>query len=158
MNRFARIAAAFACALALAACATISQRPEVSLSGLDIQEIGLLEQRFGLRLRVLNPNDADISIDGLSYELEVNGQAFAKGVSNRAVTVPRMGEAVVEVSAISNLGGLLRQLNELHKGGREAVTYRLTGRLNAGGLGSVPFEHQGEVALPRLPGERGGAI
>lgn len=136
----------------LAGCTVMSKAPEVSLAGVDLIEFGLLEQRFGLQLRVLNPNDNDISIDGLSYELEVNGQPFAKGVSSKSARVPRWGEAVLEVSAVSNLGGLVRQLAELQKGGREAVTYRLRGRFNAGGLVGVPFDHSGEVKLPRLPG------
>lgn len=139
-------------AAALASCNTITKAPEVSLAGIDVIEFGLLEQRFGLQLRLLNPNDSDISIDGLSYELEVNGQAFAKGVSNKSARVPRFGEAVLEVSAVSNLGALMRQLAELQRLGRDSVTYRLKGQFNSGAAVGVPFDHSGEVKLPNLSG------
>jgi LEA14-like dessication related protein len=150
-----RIFLAWATAALLAGCAAIpTKAPEVDLADIGIGEVGLLEQRFVMKLRVLNPNDVDIQIDGLAFELEVNGQAFARGVSNKAVTLPRLGEAMLEVDAVSSLGSLLRQFDELGKGGREAIDYRIKGRLVTGSFGSLPFEHRGEVRLPRLPGER----
>lgn len=133
----------------LSGCAALSQAPEVSLAGLNLVEFGLIEQRFGLRLRFLNPNDAELRIDGLSYELDVNGKPFARGVSAQAVTVPRYGEALVDVDAVSNIGTLLRQLSDAVGSEREAVTYRLTGSVHVGGMGRLPFEHRGEVTLPR---------
>lgn len=145
-------------ALALAGCAAYPTRaPEVSLANIDIVEAGLLEQRFALKLRVLNPNDADIPVTGLAFDIDINGQPFAKGVSNKSVLIPRLGEAVLEVDALSNLGGVLRQIQEFAKGDREGLDYRIRGRLIAGSLGSVPFESRGEVKLPRLPGERAPA-
>jgi LEA14-like dessication related protein len=157
MRSFLNLSAAAVFALAFAGCSTIAGKaPEVTLSGIDIVEIGLLEQRFGLRLRLLNPNDGEIAIEGLTYEVEVNDKPFARGVSDKSVRLPRFGEAVLEVSAVSNLGSLLRQLSELQKGGREAVTYRISGRVHTGGVGAgIPFDHRGEVRLPELPGMPG---
>ena len=139
----------------LAGCATIpTKAPEVTLADIDIVEAGLLEQRFVMKLRVLNPNDTDIDITGLDFELEVNGTRFARGVSNRAVTLPRYGEAVLEVSAVSSLVSLLKQIDELSRGGRDRIDYRIHGRLAAGGYGTLPFDSKGEVRLPRQQGER----
>lgn len=139
--------------LALAACAgLIMQKPEVSLAGVELIDFGLFEQRFGLKLRIQNPNDAPLTIHGLTYEVEVNGRTFAKGVSDQGVTVPRFGEAVLQVSAVSTIGSLLRQLGRLQE--REGLAYRLTGRVHTGALGSLPFEHTGQVRLPELPFER----
>lgn len=130
----------------------ISQSPSVTLADIGLEDFGLLEQRFALRLRVQNPNNVDIPVSGLTYELEVNGEKFARGVSDKAVTVPRYGEAVLDVSAVSNLSSLLRQLSEMEKAGKESITYRLKGQLNLGNWGNaVPFDHRGEVALPKLP-------
>ena len=85
----------FLAAAVLAGCASVRlKQPEVSLSGVDIKEFGLFEQRLGLALRVVNPNATDLAIDGVEFEVEVNGQGFARGVSNKATTVPRLGEAI----------------------------------------------------------------
>lgn len=136
---------------ACAGLAGLSQKPEISLAGLDLVEIGLFEQRFALRLRVQNPNDVDLPIAGLSFDVELNGQHFARGLSNKPVTIPRMGEAVLEVTATSNLGSVLKQMRELQKGGRDRVDYRISGRISLEGFespGGFPFERKGDLPLP----------
>lgn len=136
----------------VAGCASLQlQVPRVTVSDIDLVDATLLEQRFALTLRLQNPNDADISIRGLDFEVVVNGQHFARGVSDRAVTLPRFGEALLEVDAVSDLGSLLRQLVEVGREGRPGFEYRVSGRLATGSLGSVPFESRGELQLPELP-------
>lgn len=136
----------------LAGCASLSARsPEVSLSDVTIEEFGLLEQRLGIRLRVMNPNDAELRIDGVTFAVDVNGQSFAKGVSNKAVTVPRFGEALLDLSAVSTLGDLLRQLGEFAKSGRDTVEYRVHGQFYGGGMNGVPFDSKREIKLPMPP-------
>jgi LEA14-like dessication related protein len=141
-----------ALAVLLAACATaIRQPPAVTLAGVDLESIGLFEQRYVVQLRVTNPNDTDIPVEGLSFDVELNGLHFATGVSNAAVTVPRLGEALLEVKATSNLASFLRQLHDLREDGRGGLDYRIKGSLRVAGYGALPFERQGELAFPELP-------
>lgn len=147
----------WALASLIAACAGLgglSQKPEVSLAGLDLLELGVFEQRFMMTLRVQNPNDVDLPIRGMAFDVELNGQHFARGLSDKAVTIPRMGEALLEVRATSNLGSVLRQLRELQKGGRERIDYRLYGRISFDGLGTLPFERKGDLQMPILDAPR----
>ena len=140
-----------ACGLLLAACAGlsgISQRPELSLSSLEGVDLGLLEQRYLLRLRVRNPNDADLLVRGLSFAVELNGKPFARGVSDQSVTVPRLGEALLEVSATSSLGSFWRQWREVARATPQELTYRLSGQVSVQGLGSVPFDEKGALPMP----------
>lgn len=137
---------------ACAGLAGLSQKPEVSVAGLNLVQVGVFEQRFALKLRVQNPNDVELRINGLSFEIELNGQSFLTGVSDRGVTIPRFGEAVLEVSATSTLGSALKQLRELQKGGRDRVDYRIAGRLNLSGIGTVPFERRGDLQMPAVDG------
>lgn len=135
----------------LAGCASLAgirHSPDITLAGLDVAEIGLLEQRFVLKLRIQNPNDVDLPINGMRFDVELNGLAFAKGLSDKAVTVPRLGEIVLEVTATSTLGTVWRQLRELQREGRDRVTYRLEGRVLLPTLGSVPFVQAGDIAMP----------
>jgi hypothetical protein len=77
--------------LLLAACAGWpegAQSPTVTLTDIRPLEFGLLEQRYLIRLRIQNPNAFDLPINGLSYQLEINDQPFARGVSNRLLNVP----------------------------------------------------------------------
>lgn len=142
--------------LLLAGCAAVPSRidpPGVSLADLRPQGFTLLEQTYLLTLRVQNPNDFDIPIDGLSYRLEVNDEELASGVSSQSVTLPRFGSALIEVEAVSSLAGLFRQIIALQQEGKGGVLrYRLVGKISGGKLWpSVPFDHRSEL---RLPGAR----
>ncbi|SDH14316.1 LEA type 2 family protein [Nitrosomonas sp. Nm132] len=128
--------------------AGIKHNPDITLAGIELVEFGLLEQRFILKMRIQNPNDIALHINGITFDVELNGVAFAKGLSDKVVIVPRLGETVMEVKATSTLGMIWKQLGELQKSSRDKVDYRLSGRLFLQGLGSVPFEQKGNVSMP----------
>ena len=75
---------AYSLMILLAGCAGISglsQKPEVSLAGLELAELKLFEQRFKMKLRIQNPNDVELKINGLTFDVDINGLPFAKGLS-----------------------------------------------------------------------------
>jgi LEA14-like dessication related protein len=136
--------------LLLAGCAGLSHRMEpldVTLSDIVPGEVGVLEQQYLLKLRVQNPNDVDIPVTGLAYQIELNDKPFAKGVSNQSVTVPRFGEVVLDVTAVSNITNVLQQIMQLQQGAPDAFRYRIKGRLASSGGSSIPFDQAGEFKL-----------
>jgi LEA14-like dessication related protein len=141
---------ALSCVISFCACAAFSIQEPLSVTIADLKpiEVGVLEQRYALKVRVLNPNDVEIAFDGALFDLEVNDVAFAKGVSNQKSVIPRFGEAVIDVQAVSGLQNILMQINELLKGERTTLTYRIKGRLHTGGFGYTRFDSSGEIALP----------
>lgn len=156
-RRLAGLAVAMLGLTALGGCAGLRlgmQKPEVSVANIRLLDGNLLEQRFLLTLRVMNPDTSEIAIEGLTFKVDLNGQPFAKGVGNQPVVVPRLGEAMVEVTATTGLGGLLRQFKAFK--GREKVDYRISGRLVTGNFGGIDFDQTGEVELPKGLGEAGG--
>ena len=134
----------------LVGCAGRLQKPEVSLAGVELVGLGLSEQRLLLKLRIGNPNDVDLPVNALSFDLELNGRSFAKGVSERPVIVLRQGEALLEVKTLSRLAEVLRELREARKTGSGTLRYRLFGRVELDGSGSVPFDRSGELPLSAL--------
>ncbi|MGB5426225.1 MAG: LEA type 2 family protein [Gammaproteobacteria bacterium] len=134
----------------LTACAGIkpySEAPRVSLASIEPKDMTLLEQRYGLRLRIMNPNDAALSIEGLSYALEINDREFAYGVSRQAVDIPAFSEALLDVEVVSNLLNVMQQIQEMSGESRDSLTYRLTGKISlANSLGSLPFDYSGELS------------
>lgn len=141
--------AAMALALSTSACAGVAARmepPEVSLSDIRLVEATPLEQRYLFTLRIRNPNQRSLRVEGLQFDLSINQRSFASGVSNAHVTVPAFGEERVEVSATSTLLGLLRQLQEL--GRAETLRYRLKGRIASPDVHApLDFERHGEISL-----------
>jgi LEA14-like dessication related protein len=143
---------ALSVAFFLAGCALIPGRvetPSVHIANISLLDATLFEQHYTLSLRVQNPNDFDLPIEALSYEIELNDKPFAKGISSRPVSVPRYGSALIEVEGISTISDLLRQYKALAKGELKGLRYRLKGKLTLqGSLTRVPFDYKGEIGLP----------
>ena len=137
-----------------AGCAGLGKKmeqPRVTLAGLTVVDFQLFEQRYGLTLRVQNPNDFELPVRGLSYRLEINDREFAHGVSRPSVTIPPFGEELIQVEMVSNILSIFEQLRDLEGGSPDTLRYRLSGKVSlGGGLLGVPFEHKGE--LGGLPG------
>jgi len=131
----------------LSACATLSpykESPRVSLVGIQPQEMGVLEQRFALQLRILNPNDRAIPVKSLSYSVEINDREFAYGVSRQSVEIPAFGEALLDVEVVSNLLNVVQQLHALSGETRNSLEYRLSGKISlANSPASLPFDYSG---------------
>jgi LEA14-like dessication related protein len=151
MRRFFAPTAVLAAVLILTGCTALSlDPPSVTLVHLELIEASLFEQRFAVRLRVLNPNNREIAIAGLRFEVEVNNQPFARGVSNRPVTLPPLGEALLDVTAVTGLAGLIRQIDEAIRGGSGDMAYRIKGLLVTDAHVSLPFDTGGKLDLRQL--------
>ena len=140
------------CMLSMAAgCASIAQLepPDVQVTSLQLLEAtpGSLEQRFAVGLRLINPNNRAISLQGLDFELDVNGQRLARGVSDKAFELPRLGEAETSVIVTTSLLDVLRQAVGLSSRRDANLDYRLRGRLHLGEgfVRTVPFNHFGTL-------------
>jgi LEA14-like dessication related protein len=135
--------------VALAACAQIGEARSPQVHVVDIQLLpgGLLEQRFRVELRIGNPNDFDLPLDGLTFELDLNGRHFAEGFTNHSVTVPRLGEARVSVDASTTLFDMMEQV--LILGELTEISYRIEGVVYLRGLSrrQVPYERGGRLRL-----------
>ena len=132
----------------LSACTGIPshfEKPQVNLAGLQIAELGLIEQKFIVSLRVTNPNDINVPINGLNLKLDVNGQPFATGVSNEKVTLAKLGDTMIKVNVTTNLSSIWKQMKSLNK----PLAYSLNGKLLLPLVpGGLSFDRKGE--LPSL--------
>jgi LEA14-like dessication related protein len=144
-----RCGAVLLLAVLVCGCATLqtySEPPRVSLVSIQPRELGVLEQRYTLRLRIMNPNDTALPVAGLQYTLQINGREFAYGVSRQPVSIPAYGEAMLDVDVTSNLLGVLRQLQEADTGKHQSLKYRLSGSIGLENhLGKLPFDYSGEL-------------
>jgi LEA14-like dessication related protein len=142
--------------LVLGACDSLLtsdiQPPEVSLAGLGFGEPGLFEQQLRIDLRLRNPNDFEVAIDRVTFNLEVNDKPFAHGRASEGLDLPALGETVVPVTVEVPTNDLIERVMEL--GSERRLDYRLTGEAELDSLffSKVPFHREGKLALPKLPG------
>lgn len=136
--------------LMLSACAGLLKKPEppqVQLAGVVLTQANLLEQSFIIKLQLSNPNDFELPIKGLLYQVDVNDQEFVHGSSLAEITLPAKGSAILEVDAKTNLQALARQLRGIKAA--ENARYRIRGEISTTNL-SLPFDHRGETSLGNL--------
>lgn len=147
--RAARCLAPLIAAALLAACAAFRpEPPEVRLADVAIERFGLFEQTYRVGLRLRNPNERDLAIDSLTFDLALAGRAFADGVSADGFEIPAGGEERVELEVRSDLSRVLDVLQAFAAGERD-LPYRLEGEARLGGWGiTVPFEREGRLELP----------
>jgi LEA14-like dessication related protein len=144
--------ASLAFGLALPGCGALPrEKVKVTVIGLEPLSFHALELRFALKLRIQNPNDVALSYDGLEFELTVNGKPLATGLTDAKGSVPRYGEAVITVPVSVSALEAVRQIRALSRADAKetALPYVLRGKLGAGWLGQIAFEHSGSLALPR---------
>ncbi|HXZ45096.1 MAG TPA: LEA type 2 family protein [archaeon] len=138
------------CLFVLGACAAWAIREPLNVTIADITplDMGLLEQRYAVKVRLLNPNDVEIAFDGVVFDLEINDKPFAKGVSDHGGTIPRFGEAVIDIRVVTGLQNILRQIVEFQKEDRTGFSYHIKGRLHSSMGLTIPFDTKGEFVLP----------
>lgn len=120
--------------------------PDLQVVGVELQASDLLQQQLRVRMRVTNPNDRALPVRGITYRVEVAGEQFATGESERDFEVPALGSTEFDLSMKANAASVLLKL----MGNRsQALDYRLTGRvqLASGLLRSIPFEEKGTFNL-----------
>ena len=131
--------------------------PEVYLSGIELLESGLLEQRIQVDLNVVNPNRFGVTVSGIDFVLNVNDQRLVSGRTFDAVSIAAGGESVVSVIARTGVVQILRQLMALP--GVNTLNYELTGEIELGRfLGKTfPFNFKGQLDPDNLTAIMGGS-
>lgn len=136
----------------LTACATVPSNiepPKISIANIAPKDFAVFEQRFDVQLRMQNPNNQELEINGLRCDIELNDEEFGNGMSGQKIKIPRFGSDVVNVEVITGLGSFLRQFQEFNKSGVGKVRYRLKGTafVEAPSSFKLPFDEKGEFDL-----------
>jgi len=144
-----RMLAATLALMVLSACAfTRFEKPRVEVVDIQLQKSDLLQQQLKVRMRVHNPNDRELPVRAVTCELQLAGEAFAHGESERNFVVPALGSAEFDVDVRANAASALLRL--IASGRKlDVVDYRLVGKvaLASGMMRTLPFDQQGQFKL-----------
>ncbi|HAF91089.1 MAG TPA: water stress/hypersensitive response domain-containing protein [Pseudomonas sp.] len=150
-----RLLALLLLAMSLTSCALFSARDPlaVQVAGIEPLPGEGLEVRFLVKLRLQNPNTTPIDYNGVALSLEVNGRSLASGVSDQQGTVPRFGEALLQVPVSISAFSVARQALGLAEHiGMDEVPYVLRGKLAGGLFGTQRFVEKGRLDLSPIAG------
>lgn len=132
--------------LFLTACHSVTavpvtpESPEVLLVDVTPLDTTMFEQHLKVDLRIRNPNNFDLEVTGLDFTLHLNDQRLARGLTNKASTIPRLGDSVVSVETTTSTLDVIRQL--LNFRDHQEITYEVHGVLHLQGT-RLPFENKG---------------
>lgn len=133
------------------ACSSMAPKletPRLSIVKVAMTSGDIFSQNFLVQLNVQNPNDRELPIEAIEYQLFLQGDSFAEGTNGRSFTIPANGETefdmTVRTNFVSSVGRLLTRLN-----GKTRVEYVFEGkvRLASGMLRTIPFQESGTVDL-----------
>jgi LEA14-like dessication related protein len=151
VNRLAVLAFVLLFLQFFSGCASLQNREDivrVTIADLKPLESTLMEQRYLLKIRVQNRSRDALKIDGMSFDLDLNGKRFASGVSNQKETIPGFGESILEVKLSSTVFGLIKQFGVLQDRRNPSFDYQISGTLSSPDrMLSLPFSEQGEIDL-----------
>jgi len=118
------------------------EKPTLSVVGIQLMKSDFFHQELRVRMRVQNPNDRSLPVEGIIYQLEVEGQELAHGMSGESFVVPALGEAEFDMSVSANMANMLFKLLNRNT---SQVQYRIYGKisLSAGLLRSIRFDDHG---------------
>jgi LEA14-like dessication related protein len=132
-----------------AGCTPKFERPNLTVTSIEMQSGNLLQQNFLVKFQVQNPNNRTLPVSGLRAELDVAGQRIASGVSNRAFVVPAMGQSEFDMTITANMALALLQLANQHA---DSIDYEVTGSasLDLPFMHDLPFHQTGSFSLKQF--------
>lgn len=119
-------------------CATMTtkfENPSVEVVSFKMLPAKGFEQNFELGLKLTNPNNFALPLNGISYQLNVAGSTLAHGVANNIPTASAYGESRFVVPVSTSLLGGLKVIKALMASKGQEVSYQLTADLNI----DIPF-------------------
>ena len=135
--------------LCAAGCAPKFERPNLSVTSIEMQGGNFLHQNFLVKFEVQNPNPRPLPVSSLHAELNVAGERVASGVSNRSFVVPPMGQMEFDMTITANMA---LALLKLANGQGDSIDYDITGAasLDLPFLHNLPFHQTGSLSLKQF--------
>jgi LEA14-like dessication related protein len=145
-------------ALALAGCESFDltgmlKRPEVSVSGAEVEQLTFEGGRVRFDVTVSNPNPVGVSLAGFDYRLTLEGTEFLKGNVTHAVSVAARGTSTVPVPVAFTYRELFAAVSRLADSSETPyeMAVGLSFTLPVLGAVRVPASFKGTLPVIRIP-------
>ena len=122
------------------------KEPKVSLANLKVQDPDLKGATLVFGVQVENPNNAELKVDEVIYDLEVSGKSISSGKIDRDLRVSANATEIINVPIAVKYSDLFNSLVQLLA--NETSPYRIKGSARFG-LFNIPFDKQGELKFEK---------
>lgn len=138
-----------------AACTSLRVQqspPKVQLQSLQMLPSEGLSQRFEIGLRITNKTSKPIHIEGLTFEVALNGHDLLEGVNGQDLTIEGYSEETIKLVASTNLVSTLRFAQQwLQDSDQASFDYALKADIDVKGSWlNIPVSETGKVDLTGL--------
>ncbi len=119
-------------AIFLGGCATLDrsyEQPKVDVVGITKSDTDTAALQFTIQLRIVNPNAQTIHLNGLYYELSLDGIDVVNGTSRNIPPIEGYSDTVVSVSSAANLVNSVRLAARLMENSQRELPYELRAKL-----------------------------
>ena len=128
--------------------------PKLSVQNLDIDNVSLNGADINLKLAFNNPNGFGLNINGLNYDLMVNGTQWAVGEALEGVNIKENGTTELNIPISLNIGQIGMSAYRILSG-NESLDYKLKGNFKFNALHELlgqtnfDFNRSGRVPISR---------
>jgi LEA14-like dessication related protein len=137
--------------LLAAACASLVPKfdaPQVSIETVRVLRVVDSRAEIAVTLRLVNPNDSELAISGLEYEITLDGRAAANGRTTRVEPLAPGGQGTVDITGRVDIGAVATAMMALSS--QLPVKYALNGKVTLQSGPSLPFSRKGEIAISKF--------
>lgn len=139
-------------AISFTSCSTIDAvPPEVNLMRVDVQDVTLSHVNLLADLRVFNPNEKTLSIQGVDYTLHLEGIKVFSGKNNLSQTIAPLEYGHVTLRLSSAYWDIVQLFNKLPN--KSDVAFSMQGSILVGGnrlfARRFTFDKQGIIPLQK---------
>jgi LEA14-like dessication related protein len=126
------------------------EAPSVSVSSFQVVPGNSIVPTFEIGLHVVNPNRKVLKLQGLSYNVELEGYRVLSGASNQLPEIAAYGEGDVLLLAKPDLFSTISLFTDLMNRPRDKFRFNLDALLDVGGLmPKIRVNKKGEIDLAR---------
>jgi LEA14-like dessication related protein len=135
----------------LVGCAPLLPRfeePTVNLTSFRVLPGHSIVPTFEIGLHVINPNRLALKLQGLSYNVELEGYRILSGVASQLQEIGAYAEGDVLLQARPDLFSTISLFTDLLNQPRDKFSYNLEAFLDVGGLmPKIRIHKEGELSL-----------
>lgn len=132
--------------------------PDISVRNLEVSELSFTEATLALNMEFENPNGFGLNIQGFDYDLNVDGNQWAKGEALEKTSIAENETTQLQIPLTLNIAQMGTSVYRMLTGASQ-IDYELNGTFSVGtthpllGQTEFKFNRKGQIAVDRSGGQ-----